>query len=69
VTQNVIPEEEFFDANEFVDYDDLVDDLMDNLHPESISVVYDINLIDIAKVKPNFALLHPLFGWATTETI
>jgi hypothetical protein len=68
-THNVIPEEEFFDANEFVDYDDLVDDLVDNLHLESVSVTYDINLTNIAKVKPNFALLRPLFGWAPTETI
>jgi hypothetical protein len=66
VTHNVISEEEFFDANEFVDYDDLVDDLMDNLHPESVSASYEFNLTNIAKVKPSFALL---FGWAPTETI
>jgi hypothetical protein len=44
---NIIPEDKFFDANEFVDYDDLVNDLMDNLHTESVSVIYDINLTDI----------------------
>jgi hypothetical protein len=42
---------------------------MDNLHPESVSVIYDINLNDIAKDKPNFVLLRPLFGWAPTETM
>jgi hypothetical protein len=44
-THNVIPEEEF------VDYDDLVDDQMENLHPESLSVLYDINLTNIAKLS------------------
>jgi hypothetical protein len=42
---------------------------MDYLHPESVSVIFDINLMNIAKVKPNFALLRPLFSWAPTETI
>jgi hypothetical protein len=38
-THTIVPEEEFFDALEHVDFDDLVDDFMDLLHPKSVSVV------------------------------
>jgi hypothetical protein len=43
-THTIVPEEEFFDAIENVDSDDLVDNLMDLLHPESVSDVYNVNL-------------------------
>jgi hypothetical protein len=68
-THTIVPEEEFFDASEYVDFDDLVDDFMDLLHPKSVSVVYNVNLTDVVKVKPNFELLRPLFGWAPIDTI
>jgi hypothetical protein len=41
-THTNIPEEEFFDAMEYVDFDDLVDNFMDLLHPESVCVVYNV---------------------------
>jgi hypothetical protein len=68
-THTIVPEEEFFDAIEYVDFDDLVDDFMDLLHPESVSIVYNVNLTHVVKVKPNFELLSPLFGWAPIDTI
>jgi hypothetical protein len=68
-THTIVLEEEFFDAKEYVDFDDLVDDFMDLLHPEYVSVVYNVNLTDVVKVNPNFELLLPLFGWAPIETI
>ena len=43
-THTILPEEEFFDTIEHIAFDDLVDDLMDAVHPESVSDVYDINL-------------------------
>jgi hypothetical protein len=42
---------------------------MDLLHPESVSVVYNVNLTDFVKVKHNFEFLRPLFAWAPTDTI
>jgi hypothetical protein len=57
------------DAIEYVDFDDLIDDFMDLFHPESASVVYNVNLTDVTKVKPNFELLHSLFRWAAIETM
>jgi hypothetical protein len=39
------------------------------LHLAVVSNVYDLNLTDVAKVKPDFALLRPLFGWAPADTI
>jgi hypothetical protein len=68
-THILIPEEAFFDAIEYVDFDALVDDFMDLLHPESVSVVYNVNLTDIAKVYPILELLRPLFGWPPIDTI
>jgi hypothetical protein len=68
-THTIVPEEEVFDAIEYVDLDDLVDDLIDLLHPESVSVVYKVNLTDVVKNKPNFELLPPLFGWDPIDTI
>jgi hypothetical protein len=65
----IIPDETFFDAIEYVDLDDLVDYFMYLLHPESVSVVYNVNLTDVEKVKPNSELLRPLFGWAPIDTI
>jgi hypothetical protein len=39
------------------------------LHPESVCVVYNVKLTDVAKVEPIFELLHPLFCWAPVDTI
>jgi hypothetical protein len=68
-THTTISEEEFFDAIEFIDFDDLVDNLMDDVHPDVVNDVYDINNVDVSQVKPNFELLRPLFGWAPADTI
>jgi hypothetical protein len=65
----IVTDKEFFDAIEYVDFDDLVNDFMDLLQPESVSDVYNVNLADVAKVIPNFELLCPLFGWAPIDTI
>jgi hypothetical protein len=43
-THTIVPEEECFDAIEYVDFNDLVDDFMDLLHPESVSVVFTVFL-------------------------
>jgi hypothetical protein len=68
-THTIVPEEEFFDAIEYIDFNDLVDAFIDVLHPESVSVVYNVNLTDVAKVKPNFEILHLLIGWDPIDTI
>jgi hypothetical protein len=68
-THSTLPEEEFFDAIEYIDFDDLVDDLFDTIHPERVNDIYEIQLTDVSKVKPNFELLRPLFGWAPADTI
>jgi hypothetical protein len=67
--QTIVPEEELFDSVKYVDFNHLLDDFMDLLHPESVSVVYNVNLTDVTKVNPNFELLRPLFGWSPIDTI
>jgi hypothetical protein len=42
---------------------------MDLLHPESASVVYIVNITDVARVKKKFELLRPLFAWAPVDSI
>jgi hypothetical protein len=37
-TQTIIPEEEFFAAVEYDDFNGLVDDILESLHPERVSV-------------------------------
>jgi hypothetical protein len=68
-THSTIPAEAFFDAVMYTAFSDIVDDVTDNVHLAVVSNVYDLNLIDVAKVKPDFALLRPLFGWAPADTI
>jgi hypothetical protein len=57
------------DAIEDVNFDDLVDDIVGLLHKESVSVLFNVNLNDVAKVKPNCELLRPLSGLAHIDSI
>jgi hypothetical protein len=47
-------EEEFYDACEFFDYEDQVDDLLDTVHPENVSHIYGVHSSEISTVSPNF---------------
>ena len=66
---NTLPEAAFFDAMEYIEFDDFVGDLIDVVNPEGFHDVYVVNDTDIKQVKPNFELLRPLFGWTPAETI
>jgi hypothetical protein len=60
--------EEFFDASTFLDFDNMVDDLLYTLHPDKVNNTYTISLTT-AEHKANFDLPRPLFGWAPAETL
>jgi hypothetical protein len=60
-------EEEFYEACEFLAFDDQVDDLLDAIHPELVVDIYDVHKADVSKSHPNFDLLRPLFGWALAD--
>jgi hypothetical protein len=62
-------EEEFYDACEFLDFDDQVDDLLDTVHPKAVNGIYGVHSSEVSKVTPNYELLRPLFGWAPADTI
>jgi hypothetical protein len=66
---STLPEEEFFDTVECLDFDDLVDDLIDELHPKRVCDIYGISFSDVTPAKPNFELLRYLFGWSPANTI
>jgi hypothetical protein len=46
-------EEEFYDACEFLDFDDQVDDILDAIHPELVINIY-VHRADVSKSHPNF---------------
>jgi hypothetical protein len=60
-THSTIPEEGFFDAMDFNDFEDQVDDLMDTVQPERFCSIYKIDLSDVATITPNFEPLRPHF--------
>jgi hypothetical protein len=62
-------DEEFYDACEFFEYEDQVNDLLDTVHPEIVSAIYRVNSSEISKFYSNFDLLRPLFGWTPANTI
>jgi hypothetical protein len=68
-THSACFEEEFYDACEFLDFEDQVDDLMDAVHPELVSDIYGVNSTEVSKVPPKFESLRPLFGWAPADNI
>ena len=62
-------EEEFFDACEFVDFDDMVDDLIDSLrHPFELNNTYLASMANVDHHKPSFEFLCPLFGWEPKQS-
>jgi hypothetical protein len=67
-THNLREEELCFDTLECTYYEDLVDDIMDAVHPTIKSNIYVATLTNVEH-KPDFELLRPLFGWAPTDTI
>jgi hypothetical protein len=68
-THHTCLKEEFYDACEFLSFNDQVDDLMDAVHPTMVSDVYGTHNTEVSKVAPEFELLRPLFGWASADTI
>ena len=66
---NTTCETAFFDAVEFLDCDDMVDDLIDLSHPEHMCATFGVNMATVAPRQSDFDLLRPLFGWAPSETI
>jgi hypothetical protein len=68
-THHTCLEEEFYDAREFIDFNEQVDDLLDTIHSEVVSDIYGVHSTEVSKVDPNFDLLRPLFGWAPADTI
>jgi hypothetical protein len=63
--QRIIPAEK----NEFINFDEQVDDLLDTIHPEVVSDIYGVHSTEVLKVDPDFDLLCCLFGWVPADSI
>jgi hypothetical protein len=62
-------EEEFYDAFEFLDFDDQVDDLLDTFHPKAVNDICGVHSLEVSKVTTNYELLCLLFGCSPANTI
>jgi hypothetical protein len=67
-THHLVEDEEYFDTIEYNAFEDLVDDLLDSVNPKPVKDTYVVTLNNVDQ-KPNFDLLHPLFGWAQADTV
>jgi hypothetical protein len=56
-SHKLLDEEEFFDSMECVDYDDLVDDLVDAHNPTVVNDIYNVTVANVMSQPPNFKLL------------
>ena len=68
-THSILGEQEFFDAYEHPDYDDVIDDILDYHHPEAVQDIYDIHAAETRPAERDYELLRPFFAWAPVETI
>jgi hypothetical protein len=53
-----------FDALEYFEVAEIVDDIIDTLHPGNVA-----HLSNSIPDTPNFELLLPLFGWTTDDPL
>jgi hypothetical protein len=68
-THSLVSEEEFFHALENFEVADIVDDIIDTLHPDNVRSTYVAHNSNITPAPPNFDFLRPLFGWTPADTI
>jgi hypothetical protein len=68
-THSLVSEEEFFDALEYFEVADIVDDIIDTLRPDHVCSTYVAHLSNVTPASPNFEFLRPLFGWTPADTI
>ena len=68
-THTLLGESEYFDAYEYPDLDDVVDNLMDHHHPTLVQAVYDVHILESKPSKQDYELLRPFFAWAPADTI
>jgi hypothetical protein len=66
-THSLVSEEEFFDALEYFEVADIVDNIIDTLLPDNVQSTYVAHLSNITPAPPNFELLRPLFGWTPAD--
>jgi hypothetical protein len=67
-THHQVEEKEYFDTFEYNDFDNLVDELIDSVHPQPATDTYAVTPTNVDQ-KPNFDLLRPLFGGALVDTL
>jgi hypothetical protein len=68
-THILVSEEEFFDALEYFKVTDIVDYIIDTLHPDNVRSTYVAHLSHITPDSQDFEILRPLFGCKPADTI
>ena len=68
-THTILGDPEFFDANEYLDYDDVIDDILDHHQPGMLDQIYEVRTAETKPSKRDYELLRPFFAWAPAATI
>jgi hypothetical protein len=68
-THTVFGELEYFDAYEYPDYDDVIDDILDSHNHQILHSIYDVHKVESIPSKRDYELLRPFFAWAPSDTI
>ena len=68
-THHVDPPDDFFDAVEYVNVDDVIDDIVDTLSLATTDNLLGINATHTTPAQSDFQLLRPLFGWFPADLI
>jgi hypothetical protein len=68
-THLVQPEPEYFDVHEFLEFDDIIDDIVESLNTSLVEDIYLVNNLDVRKSPQDYNLLRPFFAWAPADTI
>jgi hypothetical protein len=68
-THTLLAESEFFNAYEYPDLEDDIDDILDFHHPDMVQTVYHVQASETKPRKRDYDLLRPFFAWESSDTI
>jgi hypothetical protein len=62
-------ESEYFDAPDYPDFDDVIDNVADSKHPQAIKTTYVVHAAETRPSIRDYEKLKPFFAWASADTI
>jgi hypothetical protein len=68
-THFVQPEPEFFDVHGFLEFDNLIADILDSLDPAVVHNIYQVHQVTNQPSPQDYNLLCPFFAWGPANTV